>query len=176
LSIIFIAKESDGYSRATFILQIFGVGLTVVGMRALFYSWLQTAIASNRIEARRVALIGDDSHCSMFANRLKASGIQAIGFFDLPKNHDTETIRKIIADIRPLRADDIIVLANNKFMSDIFALASTLAELPAGIHIDPIDALNAFSASRITELGNLHTIQVCRPTLSGNELLIKRSF
>ena len=37
------------------------MGIAVVSARAIFFSWLQTAIASNRIEARRVVLIGDVS-------------------------------------------------------------------------------------------------------------------
>src|ERR1700683_33269 len=84
LSILFIAKLSEEYSRVTFIAQAIGVGLTVTCMRVLFYSWFQSAIASNRIEARRVALIGSSSHRSVFVDRLKSSGIRPVGFFDLP--------------------------------------------------------------------------------------------
>ena len=105
-------------SRVTFIFQIFGVTFTMICMRALFYSWLQHAIVLDKIEARRVALIGDISHCSMFANRLKTSGIKTIGVFNLPKLHSMKglTIRKIVAECRSLQVDNIIVLANNKFM------------------------------------------------------------
>lgn len=178
LSIIFIAKLSDEYSRVTFIFQIFGVTFTMICMRALFYSWLQHAIVLDKIEARRVALIGDISHCSMFANRLKTSGIKTIGVFNLPKLHSMKglTIRKIVAECRSLQVDDIIVLANNKFMPGMFDFASALAELPAGIHIVPVDALNVFASSQITELGNLQTIQAYRPPLSKSDLFIKRSF
>ncbi len=178
LSIIFIAKHSDEYSRATFVLQIYGVIVAVTCARALFYSWLQSAIASQQIEARRVALIGDISHCSIFAGRLKTNGIQSVGFFDLPKHRsvrDTK-IRKLISECRSLRADDIVVLATNEFMPTMFDLASSLAELPAGIHIVPVDALNIFSSSQISDLGNLQTIQVYRPPLSRFDLFVKRSF
>jgi lipopolysaccharide/colanic/teichoic acid biosynthesis glycosyltransferase len=40
------------------IFQIITVGLSVTGVRPLFFSRLQDAIPSNQIEARRVALIG----------------------------------------------------------------------------------------------------------------------
>jgi lipopolysaccharide/colanic/teichoic acid biosynthesis glycosyltransferase len=59
LSIIFTAKYSDQYSRATFIFQIFGIGITVTCLRAFFHSWLLAAIASNKIESQRAVLIGN---------------------------------------------------------------------------------------------------------------------
>src|SRR6185437_11974828 len=142
LSVIFIAKHSEEYSRATFVLQIYGVIVAVTCARALFYSWLQSAIASHKLEARRVALIGDISHCSIFSDRLKTSGIHCVGFFNLPNHRSVKEIkiRKLIAECRVLRADDIVVLATNEFMPTMFDLASSLAELPAGVHIVPVDA------------------------------------
>jgi Undecaprenyl-phosphate glucose phosphotransferase len=178
LSIIFVAKFSNEYSRVTFISQIIGVGLTVTSMRALFYSWLKSAIASNQIEARRVVLIGDISHCSKFTNRLKISGIQTVAVFQLPKRRSMRgpRIGEIIAECRSHRVDDIIVLANNEFMPAMFDLAAALSELPAGVHVVPVDALNVFASSQIIELGNLQTIQVYRPPLSRFDLFIKRAF
>ena len=178
LSIIFVTKFSNEYSRATFISQIAGVCLTVTSIRGLFYSWFQSAIASNQIEARRVVLIGDISHCSEFINRLKTSGIQTVAVFRLPKRRSMRgpRIGEIIAECRSHRVDDIIVLANNKFMPAMFDLASALAELPAGVHIVPVDALNIFVSSQIFQLGNLQTIQVYQPPLSKTHLFIKRTF
>jgi Undecaprenyl-phosphate glucose phosphotransferase len=183
ITIIFIAKFSDEYSRATFIFQILGVSITVAILRTLFYSWLQSAIASNRIEARRIALIGNISHCSMFADRLKASGIQTVGSFDLPKCRGIKgeittnpKIPETIAACRSLRTDDIIVLGNKEDMPVMFDVASSLGELPVGVHIIPVDALNVLASSQITEFGNLQTIQVYRPPLSAFDLFIKRAF
>ena len=178
LSTIFVTKIAEEYSRVTFILQIVGVGITVACMRVVFYGWLQSAIAMNQIEARRVALIGDTSHCSIFANRLKISGIQTAGTFRLPKlrSANRSALRQLVANIRLRRVDDVLILATNEIMPAMFDLASCLAELPAGIHIVPVDALNVFASSQITELGNLQTIQVYRPPLSRFDLFIKRAF
>lgn len=183
LTVIFVTKHSEEYSRITFILQIFGVGFAVVSMRLLFYLWLQAAFTANRIKARRVALIGDDFHCSMFAKRLEITGIQTAGSFRLPEHCHLKdgtvinrTIHNLIADIRTLRIDDVIVLANNKFMVRVFDLSSSLAELPAGIHVIPVEALNIFASSKIAEFGSLQTIQVYRPPLSRFDLSIKRAF
>ena len=146
----------------------------------MFYSWLQAAIASHRIEARRVVLIGNAIHCSKFAGRLNAGGIQTIGTFRLPDDCNTKnakhTIQKMISQLRALRADDIIVLAMNKFMPGMFDFTASLAELPAGIHIVPVEALNALASSQIAEFDNLHTIQVQQPPLSVFDLCVKRTF
>lgn len=160
LTILYFTHFVELYSRGTFLFQVACVSITVISMRALFYSWLQHALVSNQIEARRVVLIGDISHCSTFTNRLKISGIQTVAMFHLPKHCRMKEpiIHEMIAECRLLRVDDVIILANNKFMPTMFDLASALAELPAGVHVIPVDALNVFASSQITELGTLQTI------------------
>ena len=182
VTILFLTQSGEAYSRGSLIFQIGCVGIAVVSARSVFYSWLQAAIASHRIEARRVVLIGNATDCSKFAGRLKASGIQTIGTFRLPDDSDcknaitNQTISKMISQLRTLRADDIIVLAMNKFMPVMFDFTASLAELPAGIHVVPIEALNALASSQIAEFDNLHTIQVQQPPLSVFDLCVKRTF
>ena len=182
VTILFLTQSGEAYSRGSLIFQIGCVGIVVVSARSVFYSWLQAAIASHRIEARRVVLIGNANDCSKFAGRLKASGIQTIGTFRLPDHSDcknaitNQTISKMISQLRTLRADDIIVLAMNKFMPVMFNFTASLAELPAGIHVVPIEALNALASSQIAEFDNLHTIQVQQPPLSVFDRCVKRTF
>ncbi len=184
LTILFVAKFTEGYSRGTFIFQIACVGVTVASMRAFFYSWKQSAIVSSRIEARRVALIGNTLHCSEFAERLNTtSGIQIVGSFRLPESRGIKgviatnpKIRKMIATCRSLRADDIVILAGTEDMPAMSSLAASLAELPVGVHIVPVDTLDILASSRITEFGNLQTIQMYRPPLSPFDRVIKRTF
>lgn len=183
VTILFFSQYAEGYSRGSLIFQLVCVGTTVTIARVIFYSWLQTAIASNRIEARRVALIGDASHCSKFASRLKAGGIQTIGSLCLPEGGDikdtissNQIIRKMLSQLRALRADDIIVLATREVMPVIFDFTAFMAELPAGIHVVPVDALKALASSQIAEFANLRTIQVQRPPLSVFDQCVKRAF
>ena len=182
LSLIFIAKYSAGYSRITFVLQIIGVVIVVLVVRAIFYSWLQSAIAFNQLEARRVALVGESSQCLMFADRLKAAGIQTIGSFYSPigrnkgnSNATDQKIRELISDCRSLRLDDVIIIADQEDMSALSDLASAFAELPAGIHIFPFNTLNVLATSQIVQFGNVQTIQLYRPPLSATDLYIKRA-
>src|SRR5665647_144562 len=163
VTILFFTQLADIYSRVTFIFQIIVVCIAVVSTRTLFFSWLQSAIASNRIEARRVVLIGAVSDCATFADRLKASGIRIIGSLRLPKcpamkgaTGTKPNTCKITNEIRNLRADDIIVLTDNRNMPAMYCLTSSLAELPAGIHIVPVDALKSLATAEIIEFGNLN--------------------
>ena len=183
ITILFFTQHANIYSRVTFIFQVIAVCIAVVSTRILLFSWLQSAIASNRIEARRVVLIGAVSDCATFADRLKASGIRIIGSLRLPKcptmkgaTGTNPNTFKITNEIRPLRADDIVVLTDNQNMPAMFCLTSSLAELPAGIHIFPVDALKSLATAEIIEFGNLKTIQVYRPPLATFDLFIKRTF
>ena len=58
----------------------------------------------------------------------------------------------------------------------VFDFTASLSELPLGIHIVPVDALNALASLQIAEFDSLQTIQVYRPPLSMFELCIKRAF
>src|SRR5205807_4111955 len=71
LSLMFLLKISEDYSRGSFIVQIVSVGVAVIATRAIAYSWLQGAIANCELAARRVILIGDEVLCAHFTNRLK---------------------------------------------------------------------------------------------------------
>jgi len=176
LTILVFIHAAEGYSRGTLMFQVVTVGLTVVTLRTLFYSWLQSAIASNRIEARRIVLIGDAPHS--FSIRLKESGIRTVASFSLPQNRDLKGTRlhELIADIRALSPDDVIILAERTITSSTLNLASDLAEIPAGVHILPVDALNPLASAQITPLGRMQTIQLHRPPLSVFDLFIKRAF
>jgi Undecaprenyl-phosphate glucose phosphotransferase len=181
VTILFFAQSGEAYSRGSLIFQVGCVGITLISARAFFYSWLQGAIASDRIEARRVVLIGDVSHCSKFANRLKTSGVETIGTFQIPVggkgNHaNGHVIQQLVAQIRVLRADDVIVLASNNVMPIIFEFTTSLGELPLGVHIVPVEELHALASLQIAKFDSLQTIQVCRPPLSVFDLCIKRTF
>jgi Undecaprenyl-phosphate glucose phosphotransferase len=119
----------------------------------------------------------------MFSDRLKSSGIRTVGRFSLPrfrtpkrKSVANQTIRKMIAELRLLRLDDIIILAEDEITPALLSLTSSLAVLPAGIHIVPINALDVIASAQMTQFGTLRTLQLYRPPLSAFELIIKRAF
>jgi len=187
LSTIFLLKIAEDYSRGTFIFQVICVGVAVIAVRAISYSWLRSAIASGAIEARHVVLIGDASRCAQFGDRLRTNAIQSVASYRFPWDHDVtirggdadstdQKVRKLIEACRAIRPDEVIVLADQEELPKAMDLASTLSELPVALHIVPVEALELLAGAQIAEFGGLLTIQVQRPPLSSFDLFVKRSF
>ena len=183
LTILIFVQLADRYSRGTLVFQAVGVGLAVAIARTVFYSWLQSAMASNRIDARRVVLIGDGPHRAAFSNRIKESGIRTVGSFGFPQGHapkganaPSDRIRDLIRNIRSLLPDDIVILADRMITPMTLELASTLAEVPAGVHLVPVDELHLLASGLISPFGRAQTIQLFYPPLSTSDLFIKRAF
>jgi Undecaprenyl-phosphate glucose phosphotransferase len=189
ISTIFLLKISEGYSRATVIAQAVSVLLTVLCTRAIWFSSLQPAIASGLIDARRVILMGDPSHCLQFSARAIATGIRTIRSFDFPTFRADSSVparpgavqvlphaRQLVADCRPLRADDIVILISESNVPAAFALASALSELPVDVHVVPVGFVDLMAVSRITQFGNMVTMRVFQSPLSPFNRALKRAF
>jgi Undecaprenyl-phosphate glucose phosphotransferase len=82
----------------------------------------------------------------------------------------------LVADIRSLLPDDVLILAERTITATTVELASTLAEIPAGVHVVPINAINLLASAQIKSIGLLQTIQLYRPPLSRFDLFMKRTF
>jgi hypothetical protein len=139
LSTIFVLKISADYSRAAVIVQAVSVTLAVLCTRTKWFSLLQPAIASGLIEARRAILIGEPGHCLQFSARAMGAGIRTIHSFDFPPVRADSSIpgrpgavqalhdvRQLVADCRPLRADDVVILISESDVRSL-ALASALS-------------------------------------------------
>jgi Undecaprenyl-phosphate glucose phosphotransferase len=187
LSTIFLLKITSDYSRGTFIFQVVCVAGVVLGVRMSCHSWIRSAIAAGTIKARHVVLIGDATSCAQFRERLSVSAIESAASFRSPwSRHKTieadvaqsagRKVKKLIEACRAIRPDDIIILANQEELPKTMSLASSLSELPVGLHIIPVDALELFAGFHIGEFGGLLTIQVHRPPLSPFDLAVKRLF
>jgi FlaA1/EpsC-like NDP-sugar epimerase len=184
LSTMFVLKHSEDYSRATVMIQAASVCLAVLCTRTIWFSLLHRAIASGLVDARRVILIGDLAHCLHFSARAMATGIRTICSFELPTARAYSSAqalnnqalgntvqalpdaRQLIADCRPLRADDIIILISQQEIPSALALASDLSELPVDVHVVPVGTLELMAVSRITQFGNMVTMRILQSPLS----------
>jgi Undecaprenyl-phosphate glucose phosphotransferase len=186
LSTLFLFKISEGYSRGSFIFQGLSVVIAMLATRALTYSWLQSSIEAGLLTARRVVLIGDDAICSLFADRLKTTGILSVASFQFPgeteltQHESSQTAIPSIPAIAELcrvrHPDDVIIIANQENFSTIPSLMRKLSELPVNVHIVPRDSMDLLATSRIVEFGNVITFQVSSTPLSSFDLYIKRAF
>jgi putative colanic acid biosynthesis UDP-glucose lipid carrier transferase len=192
LSTIFLLKITEDYSRATVIAQTVSVLLTLLCTRAILFSLLQPAIASGLIDARRVVLIGDPNHCLHFSARAAATGIRTIRSFDFPTFRADSSLpslpsrpgavqvlpdaRRLVADCRPLRADDIVILTSEPDVPSALAFASTLSDLPVDVHVVPVGSIDLMAVSRITHFGNMVTMRIFQCPLTPFNRAIKRAF
>jgi Undecaprenyl-phosphate glucose phosphotransferase len=150
---------------------------------------VQPAIASGLIDARRVILIGDSSHCFSFSARAITTGIRTIRSFDFPTFRTSSSVpersgvaevlsdaRRLIADCRPLRADDIVILTSESDVPAALALAGALSELPVDVHVVPTGAIDLMAVSRITQFGDMVTMRIFQSPLTPFHRAIKRAF
>lgn len=189
VSTIFLLKVSEDYSRAIVMIQVVCVGLAVLCARTIWFSLLQPAIASGRVDIRRVVLIGDPGHCLHFSARAMTAGIRTIRSFDFPTMpaypsavarpgtvQALPDVRQLVADCRPLRADDIIILTSQQDVRSVLTLASALSELPVDVHVVPIGSINLMALSRIAQFGNMVTMRIFQSPLTPLKRAIKRAF
>jgi len=191
LSAMFVLKHSEDYSRATVIVQAASVCLAVLCTRTMWFSLLHRAIASGFVDARRIILIGDPAHCLHFSAQAIATGIRTIRTFELPSPRARSSIharsntmnaladvRQLVADCRPLRADDIVILVPQQETGSALALAiaSDLSELPVDVHVVPVGTLELMAMSQITEFGNMVTMRILQSPLTPFNRAFKRTF
>ena len=189
ISTIFILKISADYSRATVIVQGVSVMLAVLCTRTIWFSLLQRAIASGLIDARRAILVGDPDHCLHFSARAIATGIRTIRSFDFPMVRTDRSAparpdavqalpdaRQLVAECRPLRADDIVILTSEPDVPSALTLSSALSDLPVDVHVVPIGSIDLMAVSRITQFGNMVTMRIFQSPLTPFNRAIKRAF
>jgi Undecaprenyl-phosphate glucose phosphotransferase len=185
LSLLFVLKIADWYSRGTFFFQFIGTGVVVLIARASTHTRIRRAIRSGAVESRRAVLVGDAPENRDILNSLKEYGIRAMGTLPLPHVHDntvpsvgvsSHNIRKFVDKCRTFKPDDVIFLAAPSDLSRIARVADALSELPVTVHLIPTAASDLWGSSKIVNFGGIVTVQVLRPPLSAFDLLAKRAF
>jgi Undecaprenyl-phosphate glucose phosphotransferase len=183
LSALLLFKFTDYYSRGTFVFQFVSVAATVLSLRAVAYRKLHSAIAAGRVQARRAILIGDPANCARISDRLRETGIDIVHAIPFPRpraagNYDDydREILNTVDSIRTFRPDDVVIVSSTHELPFVPPLTRRLWQLPASLHVVPIDAVALLAASTRGELGALVTIQVSAPPLSALDQIAKRAF
>jgi Undecaprenyl-phosphate glucose phosphotransferase len=179
LTFLFLIKAADEYSRGAFIFQLLAVGATVIAVRATAHDQLRRAIRHNKVEARRVVLIGRSAHCTSVMPALIKSGLRIQAILPLPTDETAvssrEELREIVRGCRPLCPDDILLLATEADLRRVDQLREALSELPASLHMMPMGLENILATSKFTELGLVPTIQLLQQPLSLFDRFLKRT-
>jgi CoA-binding domain len=139
LSLLFVFKIADWYSRGTFFFQFIGAATAMLITRGTIHAHIRRAIASGAVEARRAVVIGDPNDNRDILNNLRQSGIRSVGNLPLPHIHGntvpgvgafSHNIRKFVDRCRAFKPDDIIFLgramrlASDRVRSGCFVGAS----------------------------------------------------
>jgi len=120
LSLLFLFKIADWYSRGTFFFQFLAVSAAMLIARGSAHEYVRRAIQSGAVQARKAIVVGDSEGNRYVLERLRQFGIHWVGI--LPFHHvrgnavpSTETfltdIRTFVERCRGLKLDDIFFLA-----------------------------------------------------------------
>jgi Undecaprenyl-phosphate glucose phosphotransferase len=185
LSLLFVLKIADWYSRGTFFFQFIGTGIVVLIARASTHTRIRRAIRSGAVEARRAVLVGDPTGNRDILNTLRQFGIHAIGTLPLPHVHGnmvpgvgvfSHNIREFVAKCRAFKPDDIIFLAAPSDLPRIACVADALSDLPVTVQMIPMGASDLWGSSKVVNFGGTVAVQVHHPPLSAFDLVAKRAF
>jgi Undecaprenyl-phosphate glucose phosphotransferase len=185
LSLLFVFKIADWYSRGTFFFQSFGAIAAMLIVRGTVHAHIHHAIQTGSIEAKRALLIGDDRSNVEILENLRNSGIHSIGTLPFPcvdgntvaaVESSAQNVRKLVEKCRGFGVDDVIFLATAGDLAKISYIVDALSELPVTVHIIPIGATDLWASSKVANFGGTTTIQVLQPPLSACDLSLKRAF
>jgi len=178
LSMLFLLKFGEHYSRGTFFLQFLAVCTAVLWSRAAWHRAVHDAVSRGAIEAQRVILIGDAAQRSSFARDLAARGINVVASLDAPGSAAEAAARSG----RPGSADIdkevelIILLTTANSLRMTCQLSRCLSDLPVTVLVVLVDSPDVLATSRVVEFGHALAIEVLRQPLSAFDLFLKRCF
>jgi Undecaprenyl-phosphate glucose phosphotransferase len=200
LSLLFLLKIGDWYSRGTFFLQFLAVSTAMLVARGAAHNYVRRAIEAGTVEARRAILVGDPRSGRAVLNDLRRNGVCWIATLPFPsiwgsmnpgaKNLGAKmdpgaktdpgaqpfanTIRSFVETCRSFRPDDIMFLTSAEDLGRTALLVEAVSELPVSAHVIPIDAHGLWTTAEVNNIGGTATIKVLHPPLSAFDLAFKR--
>jgi Undecaprenyl-phosphate glucose phosphotransferase len=190
LSMLFLFKFAENYSRGTFLLQFLSVCTAVLWSRVAWHRAVHNAISRGAIQAQRVILVGDAAERSSFGRNLSTYGINVVASLDAPgvaarvaggRERPTSAdidkeIQLIKATCRWLLPDHVILLTTGNRLQMTCQFSRRLSDLPVTALVVLVDSPNVLATSRVVELGHALAIEVLRQPLSAFDLFLKRCF
>jgi len=185
LSVLFVFKISDWYSRGTFYSQFLSVSAAMLIARGMMYGRIRRAIESGTVEARRAVLVGSTINSGDILSNLQQSGIHCLHVLPFPSVNGSmaagvealsNNIRPFVETCRGLRPDDIMFLAAAADLPRIPPLIDALSELPVAVHIIPTSANELWGSAKVVNFGGTVAIEILHRPLSIVDRVIKRGF
>jgi Undecaprenyl-phosphate glucose phosphotransferase len=189
LTLGFLAKTTDVYSRGTIILFYAG-GLPAILLAR--YALVQAVLLGSRlglVSVQRVFLIGTEDDIATFLNRYEPwnFGLYVVAAAPLSPGAPGESIavRRELLELdlkqavdlaREQRPDAVYIVVPWSQTGTIDRCVEEFLTIPAEIHLGPEPILDRFDHVRIAKLGPMASLQLTRAPLSSFEVLQKRTF
>jgi Undecaprenyl-phosphate glucose phosphotransferase len=189
LTLGFLAKMTDVYSRGTMILFYAG------GLPALLlarYALVRSVLIGSRlglVSAQRVFLIGSEGDIATFLNRYEPwnFGLYVVAAAPLSPVASAASVaarrsaleldlKRAVDVAREQRPDAVFVVVPWSQTDTIERCVEEFLTIPVEIHLSPEHILDRFDHVRISKLGPMASLQLTRAPLSALEVLQKRVF
>ena len=180
LTLAFVTKTSDDYSRgATVLLFFLGYGGLVV-LRIVLVHIARCSAEAGWIAGRNVFLVGDEAMIRTFLARhdTHQAGLRLVGAWVLRPNPESlrDDLVLAAAAARVCRPDDVHILVPWNDRAMLEGCVHTFLSVPASIHLSPETFLDDFADLDVVRNGSITSIHLVRSPLSTSHFLAKRAF
>ncbi len=184
----FLTKSTDLASRGMLVL-FYAVGLAALtGNAALTRSALISLIASQRITARRIMLVGAEDEIRRVQTEIAArpNGIRVVATQTLPppaalseaSRDDSlhRTLEAAVEKARLIGVDDVVLLVEWSRTALIQDIIAAFQLMPVAIHLGASSLLGRFCEARVSRLDALTALSLTAPPLGPLQVAAKRVF
>jgi Undecaprenyl-phosphate glucose phosphotransferase len=186
LAICFVADNLDGYSRGTFIAQLFAALLGQIIARTILWQTIDQVRWRGqwRRESMAVLIMPGARDTRDVYERLSARHEQIVRCYNLPSVSDRLAdgdsfevqLSLIRRECRTLRIDAVLILFGADNMEVVTNAVAALSELPVRIQLLPVEMAQFMRRSRIANCGHLRVLELFCGPCSLRDRLLKRSF
>jgi Undecaprenyl-phosphate glucose phosphotransferase len=184
----FLTKSTDLASRGMLVLFYCGGLAALTATAVLTRSALLSLIASHRLTARRIMLVGPEDEIrhvqSEFA--LRPTGIRIVATQTLPAPAPGETadrdatlartLETAVEKARLIGVDDVVLLVEWSRTALIQNIIAAFSLMPVAIHLGASSLLGRFSEARVSRLDVLTALSLTAPPLGSLQVAAKRTF
>lgn len=183
----FLSKSTDLASRGMLVL-FYVVGLAALAATAaLTRSALQSLIASQRLTARRIMLVGPEDEIRRVQSDFNAgpTGIRIVAtqilqpcVADDGKGDSgiSRTLETAVDKARLIGVDDVVLLVEWSRTALIQDIIAAFSLMPVAIHLGASSLIGRFSEARVSRLDTLSALSLTAPPLGPIEVAAKRAF
>ena len=183
----FVTKTTEAFSRGSLMLfYVCGLAALIV-LGTVTRRVLRALLAADRIERRRVMIVGSASEVSRIREEagtgsadIRIAAAAALPILD-PKSAGSEggshqdSLKAAVASARALHIDDVVIFTDWSRASEIQAIVKAFHDLPVGIHVGASNVIGPFTDARISRFAAMPAVSLTAPPLGMLQMFLKRA-